>query len=137
MKINRSILYILMIIFIFCFSVVEPASSASVTNTKRQNNLRPATFFKGAIRLELGKGIELATRKKVVYLAVGNEKIADAVPVNPGKIRILGLQTGTTNLVIVYDDNFAEEYELLVNKGFKVEVINGIITNPDASLVGW
>ena len=138
MKINRSIFYyFLMIVFIFCFYTVGTASSASVTNTKKQNNLRPATFFKGAIRLELGKGIELAARKKIVYLAVGNEKIADAVPVDPVRIRILGLQTGATNLVVGYDDNSSDEYEILVNKGFQVEVINGIITNPDASLVGW
>ena len=135
MKINRSVLYFLMIIFIFCLYMAGTSSSAPVT--KRQSNLRPAAFFKGAIRLELGKGIELATRKKVAYLAVGNEKIADAVPVDPVRIRILGLQTGATNLVVVYDDNFADEYEILVNKGFQVEVINGIITNPDASLVGW
>jgi Flp pilus assembly secretin CpaC len=137
MKINKSVLYFVMIIFVFCFYTVGTAGSAPVTNTKRQSNLRPATFFKGAIRLELGKGIELATRKKVAYLAVGEEKIADAVPVDPVRIRIVGLHTGSTNLIVVYDDNSADEYEILVNKGFRVEVINGIITNPDASLVGW
>ena len=81
--------------------------------------------------------MELTTRKKVVYLAVGEEKIADAVPVDPGRIRILGLKEGATNLVIVYNDDSADEYEILVNKGFRVEVLNGIITNPDTSLTGW
>ncbi|MBL0732649.1 MAG: pilus assembly protein N-terminal domain-containing protein [Desulfosarcina sp.] len=135
MKINKSALYFLMILFVFCFYTVGTASSAPVA--KRQSNLRPVAFFKGAIRLEPGKAIEFATRKKVAYLAVGAEKIADAVPVDSAKIRILGLQTGATNLVVGYDDNSADEYEILVNKGFKVEVINGIITNPAASLVGW
>ena len=135
MKFNRTVLYFLIIIFVFCFYAIGPASSASVT--KRQSNLRPVTFFKGAIKLELGRAIELATRKKVVYLAIGNEKIADAVPVDPVQIRILALRTGATNLIVGYDDNSADEYEILVNKGFRVEVINGIITNPDASLVGW
>ena len=134
-KFNRFAFCCLIIIFTCFFYWVGTAGAAPVT--KRQNNLKPAAQFKGAIRVEQGKAMELTTRKKVVYLAVGNEKIADAVPVDPVRIRILGLQTGATNLVVVYDDNFADEYEILVNKGFQVEVINGIITNPDASLVGW
>ena len=137
MKINKSVFYFVIIIFVLSFYTVGTAGSASVTNTKRQTNLRPATFFKGAIRLELGKAIELSTREKVIYLAVGEEKIADAVPVDPVRIRILALHTGATNLIVVYDDDSADEYEILVNKGFRVEVINGTITNPDASLIGW
>jgi Flp pilus assembly secretin CpaC len=136
MKINKSALYFVMV-FVFCFYTAGAADSVPVANTKRQSNLRPATFFKGVIRLELGKGIEFATRKKVVYLAVGEEKIADAVPVSPVRIRILGLNAGSTNIIVVYDDDSADEYEVLVNKGFRVEVINGIVTNPDASLIGW
>lgn len=134
-KFNRFAFCCLIIIFTCFFYWVGTAGAAPVT--KRQNNLKPAAQFKGAIRVEQGKAMELTTRKKVVYLAVGKEKIADAVPVDPKRIRILGLKEGATNLVIVYNDDSADEYEILVNKGFRVEVLNGVITNPDTSLTGW
>jgi len=97
----------------------------------------PATHCKGIIKIEKGKAIELAVRFKVVSLAIGIKEIADVIPVSPQRIRILGLQKGTTNLIIGYKNHPDAEYEILVNDGFKVEVIGGIVTIPDASLVGW
>ena len=97
----------------------------------------PATHYKGSIKVERGKAIELASRFQVVSLAIGDKEIADVMPVSPQRIRILGLQKGTTNLIISYKNHPDAEYEILVNDGFKVEVIGGIITIPDASLVGW
>ena len=96
-----------------------------------------ATHYKGIIKIEKGKAVELATTSKVVSLAIGTKEIADVLPVTPQHIRILGLQKGTTNLIIGYKDHPDAEYEILVNNGFKVEVIGGIVTIQDASLVGW
>ena len=95
------------------------------------------TQNKGSIKIERGKAVELGTIFKVVSLAIGTTKIADVRPVSPQRIRILGLQKGVTNLIISYKNHPDEEYEILVNDGFKVEVMGGIITIPDASLMGW
>ena len=97
----------------------------------------PATHYKGFIKIERGKAVELGTTFKVVSVAIGIKEIADVIPVSPQRIRILGLQKGTTNLIIGYKDHPDAEYEILVNDGFKVEVIGGIVTIPDASLMGW
>ena len=97
----------------------------------------PAADYKGSIKIEKGKAIELAVSSKVVSLAIGDKKIADVRPVTPQRIRILGLHQGTTNLIVGYEDHPDAEYEVLVNNGFKVEVIGGIITIQDASLTGW
>ena len=102
-----------------------------------ERNVTPAAQHMGSIKVELGKALELRTRSKVISVAIGLKEIADVMPVTPMRIRILGLKPGATNLIIYFAEHHAEEYELLVNQGYRVEVIYGIVTNPDASLVGW
>lgn len=103
----------------------------------KEKNIRRATHYAGAFRLEPGKALELATRHNISYVAVGEEKIADVVPVAPMKIRIVGAKHGSTNLIITYDNNYSEEYDICVTRGYTVEVLDGIITNPNTSLIGW
>jgi len=126
---------IVIITAICCFEIA--VAGDVVTFAKEQINIKKATHYKGGIKLELGKAVELKTRHKIISVSVGREDIADLIPVAPKLIRVLGLKPGSTNLIIRYDDNSAEEFEILVNKGFTVEVISGTVTNPNASLIGW
>ena len=126
---------IVIITAICCFEIA--VAGDVVTFAKEQINIKKAIHYKGGIKLELGKAVELKTRHKIISVSVGREDIADLIPVAPKLIRVLGLKPGSTNLIIRYDDNSAEEFEILVNKGFTVEVISGTVTNPDASLTGW
>ena len=126
---------IVVMISICCFKIA--VADDFVTFAKKQINIKKATHYKGRFKLQLGKAVELKTRQKIISVSVGREDIADVIPVAPKLIRILGLKPGATNLIIRYDDNSAEEFEILVNKGFTVEVISGTVTNPDASLIGW
>lgn len=100
-------------------------------------DMRPAARKMGEIRVVLGQAVEFATRFKVVSMAVGMKEIAEVMPVTPTRIRILGLKPGTTNLIIRFAGKAAQEYEIFVNQGYTVEVLNGTVTNPDASLRGW
>ena len=127
--------YVLTVIAICCFIIV--AVGDVVTFAKEPINIKKATHYKGGIKIELGKALELKTRYKIISVSVGREDIADVIPVAPKSIRVLGLKPGLTNLIIRYDDNSAEEFEILINKGFTVEVISGTVTDPNASLIGW
>ena len=127
--------YVLTAIAICCSIIV--AVGDVVTFAKEPINIKKATHYKGAIKLELGKALELKTRYKIISVSVGREDIADVIPVAPKSIRVLGLKPGLTNLIIRYDNNSAEEFEILINKGFTVEVISGTVTDPNASLIGW
>lgn len=127
------------IIIFFIFILISCVLSEKITGSVHAGEpvIYPATHYKGSIKIEQGKAVELAAKLKVVSLAIGAKEIADVTPVSPQRIRILGLQKGTTNLIVGYENHPYEEYEILVNDGFKVEVIGGIITIPDASLTGW
>jgi Flp pilus assembly secretin CpaC len=103
----------------------------------KEKNIRRAAHYAGTFRLEPGKAIELNTRHDIAYVAVGLEQIADVVPVAPRRIRIVGVKHGSTNLIITYDNDDAEEYNICINQGYTVEVLDGIITNPNTSLTGW
>ena len=127
--------YVLTAIAICCSIIV--AVGDVVTFAKEPINIKKATHYKGGIKIELGKALELKTRYKIISVSVGREDIADVIPVAPKSIRVLGLKPGLTNLIIRYDDNSAEEFEILINKGFTVEVISGTVTDPNASLIGW
>ncbi len=127
--------YVLIVTAICCFKIAAVGDVA--TFAKEPINIKKATHYKGGVKLELGKALELKTRHKIISVSVGREDIADVVPVAPKSIRVLGLKSGSTNLIIRYDDNSAEEFEILVNKGFTVEVISGTVTDPNASLTGW
>ncbi len=127
--------YVLTVIAICCSIIV--AVGDVVTFAKEPINIKKATHYKGGIKIELGKALELKTRYKIISVSVGREDIADVIPVAPKSIRVLGLKPGLTNLIIRYDDNSAEEFEILINKGFTVEVISGTVTDPNASLIGW
>ena len=122
---------------IIFFILITCILSKNICRADEVPFIYPATHYKGIIKIERGKAVELGTIFEVVSLAIGIKEIADVIPVTPQRIRILGLQKGTTNLIIGYKDHPVAEYEILVNDGFKVEVIGGIITIPDASLTGW
>jgi len=125
------------IIFFILITCILSKNISRADDADKVPFIYPATHYKGFIKIERGKAVELGTTFKVVSLAIGIKEIADVIPVSPQRIRILGLQKGTTNLIIGYNNHPDAEYEILVNDGFKVEVIGGIITIPDASLVGW
>jgi len=127
--------YVLTVTAICCSIIV--AVGDVVTFAKEPIDIKKATHYKGGIKLELGKALELKTRYKIISVSVGREDIADVIPVAPNSLRVLGLKPGLTNLIIRYDDNSAEEFEILINKGFTVEVISGTVTDPNASLIGW
>jgi Flp pilus assembly secretin CpaC len=129
--IARSMITGLALLMIF----IELADVPAVFATEK--NICRATHYAGTFRLEPGKAVELATRHNISYVAVGQEKIADVVPVAPKQIRIVGIKHGSTNLIITYDNDYAEEYEICVTQGYTVEVLDGIITNPNTSLIGW
>ena len=126
-----------LIIFFILITCILPGNIIRADGANEVPLIYPATRYKGSIKIEKGKAIELAVRFKVFSLAIGIKEIADVIPVTPQRIRILGLQKGATNLIISYEDHPDVEYEILVNDGFRVEVIGGIITIPDASLTGW
>ena len=70
-------------------------------------------------------------------MAVGENKIVDFVVLDSHHIRLVGKNEGGTNVIISYREGGYDEYEVLVDKGFNVEVIIGITTVPDFSLKGW
>jgi Flp pilus assembly secretin CpaC len=125
-----------MITVLALFCVLIAVAGHPVVFAKEKNILR-ATHYAGALCLEPGKAIELTTRRDIAYVAVGLEQIADVVPVAPRRIRIVGVKHGSTNLIITYDNDYAEEYNICINQGYTVEVLDGIITNPNTSLIGW
>ena len=102
--------------------------------------IRRATEPASVIRLKPNRALELECSKDVTRIAVGNPDIADIMLV-PGKsprmVRIIGKAAGATNLIVWFDEGKGHEYELLINAGYRVEVINGTATNPEGSLKGW
>ena len=112
----------------FVFGVIAYAGEA---------NLYPATRCMGSTKIESGKALELFTTSDVLSLSIGAQGIADVIPLEPRRIRILGLKPGATNLIVSYTEKGSEEYEICVNSGYKVEVISGILTNSACSLIGW
>ena len=129
---------VLLLLFIFgIYAIVNEDRLYKMAHFDTLTALPNRASFHREFKLELGKALELKTRHKIISVSVGREDIADVVPVAPKSIRVLGLKSGSTNLIIRYDDNSAEEFEILVNKGFTVEVISGTVTDPNASLTGW
>jgi Flp pilus assembly secretin CpaC len=97
----------------------------------------------GVIRVGLHRAREITTRRNIVRVAVGSEEIADIMlpqTESPRQIRVVGIAPGTTNLIIWYGDNtvdpqaLAHGYEIRVDTGYAVEVIDGTQTDEDASL---
>lgn len=97
----------------------------------------------GVIQLGLNQAREITTRRDIVRVAVGSDKIADIMlpqAQSPRQIRVVGMAAGTTNLIIWYGDNtvdpqaLAHGYEIRVDAGYTVEVINGTRTDEDVSL---
>lgn len=130
-------MYYLKIIKCFAVFLISGFILSAGVSYSFESRIAFAAHQKGGIKIELGKALELATEFKVISLAIGDRKIADVMPITPQRIRILGLKPGTTNLIVSYGEKRSEEYEICVNHGYKVEVIDGIITNPNTSLTGW
>jgi len=95
------------------------------------------SFNGKTIKIKLFRSFELFTKKEISSVAVGENKIVDFVVLDSHHIRLVGKNEGGTNVIISYRDGGYEEYEVLVDKGFNVEVIIGITTVPDFSLKGW
>ncbi|HDM76059.1 MAG TPA: hypothetical protein ENG51_06260 [Deltaproteobacteria bacterium] len=89
------------------------------------------------IKIRLFRSFELFTQKEITSVAVGESKIVDFVVLDAHHVRLVGKNEGSTNLIISYKEGGYEEYEVLVDKGFNVEVIIGITTVPEFSLKGW
>jgi len=96
-----------------------------------------ATIYKGDIKIKLGEATDFKTSRDVKSIAVGTDAIADVLALSPRLIRIVGMKPGETNLIIRYSDGYAEEFHVMVNKGYTVEVISGINTRDSLSLSGW
>ena len=96
-----------------------------------------ATIYKGDIKIKLGEATDFKTSRDVKSIAVGTNTIADVLALSPRLIRIVGMKPGETNLIIRYSDGYAEEFHVMVNKGYTVEVISGINTRDSLSLSGW
>lgn len=127
--------FIFTIILILIFNAALAADT--VTHSRENCYLKKTATRKGTIYLHLGRAMELSTRVKISSVSVGEEKIADVTPVSTNSIRIIGLKKGSTNLIVSYGNDYCEEYILLVNGGYRVEVLEGITTNEDRSLTGW
>ncbi len=93
--------------------------------------------YGNTIKIKLFRSFELFTKEEITSVAVGESKIVDFVVLDPHHIRLVGKNEGGTNLIISYKHGGYEEYEVLVDKGFNVEVIIGIVTVPELSLKGW
>jgi len=93
--------------------------------------------YGNTIKIKLFRSFELFTKKEIASVAVGESKIVDFVVLDSHHIRLVGKNEGGTNLIISYKHGGYEEYEVLVDKGYNVEVIIGIVTVPELSLKGW
>ena len=108
-------------------------------------SVRPATTYMGTIKLEQHRAVELECRFAVSRVSVGDPDVADIdlTGPEPRTLRIIGKTPGRTNLIVWYGDGTVRgsgpghEYELLVDGGYRVEVIKGTATDPEASLKGW
>ena len=129
-------IYVLTFILLIQFAV-HSAFAEEASYPGKNCNPTVATRFMGDIKVAKGRGLELKTKFKIAVLSIGDESIADVTPVSARLLRIAGIKQGKTNLIIRYADGYAVEYNVLVDSGFTVEVINGVVTNPGASLVGW
>lgn len=92
---------------------------------------------RNTIKIKLFRSFELFTKKEIASVAVGESKIVDFVVLSSHHIRLVGKNEGSTNVIISYKQGGYEEYEVLVDKGFNVEVIIGVVTVPEFSLKGW
>lgn len=99
--------------------------------------MREPSNIAGSIHIARDKAVELRSKEKIIRVGIGNPKIADVAVLGATLVRLVGLGEGTTNLLVTYEGGEHEEYEVLVGKRFKVEVITGIVTEPRFSLAGW
>jgi len=66
------------------------------------------------LELTAGKSFVLECDEKVVRVAVGDPKIADVRPLNREKVLINAIEPGTTNLIVWYNDDTTDVYDLTV-----------------------
>ena len=134
---KRLINFIFTIILVLIFNTALAADT--MDNSRKNCYLKKPAKGKGIIYLHLGRAVELSTKTKIKIscVSVGEEEIADVTPLSANSIRMIGLKKGSTNFIVSYENNYCEEYILLVNGGYRVEVLEGITTNEDRSLTGW
>jgi len=99
--------------------------------------VRESSSIAGSIHVARDKAVEFRSKEKILRVAIGNPKIADVAVLGTTLVRLVGVGEGTTNLLVTYQGGGHEEYEVVVGKRFKVEVITGIVTEPRFSLANW
>jgi len=99
--------------------------------------VREPSSIAGSIHVARDKAVEFRSKEKILRVAIGNPKIADVAVLGTTLVRLVGVGEGTTNLLVTYQGGGHEEYEVVVGKRFKVEVITGIVTEPRFSLADW
>ena len=114
--------------------------TASFAAAADESLIRRATEPAGVIRLTPSRAVEIECSRDITRIAVGNPDIADIMLVpgrSPRMVRIIGKAAGATNLIVWFGEGNGHEYELLIDAGYRVEVINGTATDPEGSLKGW